>query len=92
MQIKENYNILYYYTKFLFSSGVSHDVKAALVDLESDESAYVPQRPATELFRMDSGVQIFFVAKDGRVSREETVAEGARLFISMSIVSGQHLL
>ena len=40
----------------------------ALDDLSADESVYVPQRPATELFRLESGVQIFFVAKDGRVS------------------------
>ncbi len=39
-----------------------------MAELDSDESAYVPQRPATELFRLDDCVQIFFVSSDGKVS------------------------
>ncbi len=53
-------------------------MKVALDDLSADDSVYVPQRPATELFRLDGGVQIFFVAADGRVS---TFSEPSRLRI-----------
>ncbi len=47
---------------------LSREVKTALDDLSADESVYVPQRPATELFKLEDGVQIFFVSPDGRVS------------------------
>ena len=47
---------------------LNREVKSALDDLSADESVYVPRRPAVELFRLDDGVQIFFVAPDKRVS------------------------
>ena len=37
-------------------------------ELSSDESVYIPQREAEELFKLEDTVQIFFVAPDGRVS------------------------
>lgn len=52
---------------FLFSN-VSKEVKTALDELVADETQYVPQREADELFNLVNGVQIFFVSSDGRVS------------------------
>lgn len=39
-----------------------------MAELSSDESHYVPRRPAIELFRLNEGVQIFFVSPKGSVS------------------------
>lgn len=48
-------------------SGVSADVNCAMDELTADQSQYVPQREAEELFRLPD-VQIFFISADGRVS------------------------
>ncbi len=37
-------------------------------DLEADESVYVPQREAEELFFLPDCVQIFFISNAGKVS------------------------
>jgi len=49
-------------------STVSEDVKNALQELDENNDKYEPTRPATELFRLDDKVQIFFVTPEGRVS------------------------
>ncbi len=62
---------------FVFFSALQSEVKVALDDLSQlDESAYIPRREATELFRLEEGVQIFFVSPEGRVS---TFSEPSRL-------------
>ena len=47
---------------------VSSDVQHALEELNADETHYVPQREAEELFLLPDCVHIFFVTADGKVS------------------------
>ena len=49
-------------------SSLSAEVNSALEELVNDESAYVPQREAEELFRLEDSVQIFFISPAGKVS------------------------
>jgi len=47
---------------------LSSNVHSALDELNSDETHYVPQREAEELFYLPDCVHIFFVRPDGKVS------------------------
>ena len=49
-------------------SALSGEVNVALEELNADPSFYVPDQQATELFRLEDKVQIFFVTSDGHVS------------------------
>lgn len=49
-------------------SGVSAELQAAMQELQENQGSYEPTRPATELFRLEDKVQIFFVSSEGRVS------------------------
>jgi len=49
-------------------SGVSADLQSAMQELQENQESYEPTRPATELFRLNDKVQIFFVSPEGRVS------------------------
>eukprot|EP00096_Caligus_rogercresseyi_P004403 TRINITY_DN1864_c0_g1_i1.p1 TRINITY_DN1864_c0_g1~~TRINITY_DN1864_c0_g1_i1.p1 ORF type:complete len:380 (+),score=118.76 TRINITY_DN1864_c0_g1_i1:139-1278(+) len=46
---------------------VTKDLEMYSDELSRDETVYVPQKPARELFRMER-VQVFFIQGDGRVS------------------------
>ena len=60
-------------------SNVSNAVHNAMDELSADTSQYVPNKPATELFRLDDSVQIFFVTSDGHVSTF-SAPESLRIF------------
>lgn len=47
---------------------LSANVHQAMDELDADESVYVPQREAEELFHLPDCVHIFFITGDGRVS------------------------
>jgi len=49
-------------------SALSSNVHQALDELNADETHYVPQREAEELFHLPDCVHIFFVSADGKVS------------------------
>jgi len=47
---------------------LQQNVNDAFNELEADESVYVPQREAEELFKLPDCVHIFFIAASGKVS------------------------
>jgi hypothetical protein len=47
---------------------VQDNVREAFDDLLADESVYLPQKEATELFNLPDSVHIFFISASGRVS------------------------
>ena len=47
---------------------MQQNVNDAFNELEADESVYVPQREAEELFNLPDSVHIFFIAATGQVS------------------------
>ena len=47
---------------------VQDNVKEAFDDLLADESVYLPQKEATELFNLPDSVHIFFISASGKVS------------------------
>jgi len=49
-------------------SNLQQNVHQALDELVADESVYIPNREAEELFNLPDSVQIFFISPDGRVS------------------------
>jgi len=49
-------------------SNLQQNVNDAFNELEADESVYVPQREAEELFNLPDSVHIFFIAATGQVS------------------------
>lgn len=49
-------------------TNLQHNVRDALNELEADESVYVPQIEAEELFHLPDSVQIFFISAGGKVS------------------------
>jgi len=49
-------------------TALSGQVNTALEELNADPAFYVPDQQATELFRLEEKVQIFFVTSDGHVS------------------------
>jgi len=49
-------------------SNLQQNVSDAFNELEADESVYVPQREAEELFNLPDSVHIFFIANNGKVS------------------------
>jgi spartin len=60
-------------------AGLANQVHSAMDELSADTSQYVPNKPATELFRLDDSVQIFFVTADGHVSTF-SAPESLRIF------------
>ena len=58
---------------------LSKSVTNAMDELSADTSLYIPDQRATELFRMDDSVQIFFVTADGHVSTF-SAPESLRIF------------
>ena len=53
---------------YLHCSNLQQNVNDAFNELEADESVYVPQREAEELFNLPNSVHIFFIAATGKVS------------------------
>merc|ERR1711881_133169 len=49
-------------------SNLQQNVTDAYNELEADESVYVPEREAEELFNLPDSVQIFFITASGKVS------------------------
>jgi len=49
-------------------SNLQQNVNDAFNELQADESVYVPQREAEELFKLSDCVQIFFISASGKVS------------------------
>jgi len=49
-------------------SNVQDNVREAFDDLLADDSVYVPQREAEELFNLPDSVHIFFISASGKVS------------------------
>ena len=60
-------------------AGLASQVHSELDNLAADTSKYIPNKPATELFRLDDSVQIFFVTADGHVSTF-SAPESLRIF------------
>jgi len=60
-------------------AGLANQVHSAMDELSSDTTQYVPNKPATELFRLDDSVQIFFVTAEGHVSTFSS-PESLRIF------------
>ena len=58
---------------------LSKSVTNAMDELSADSSLYIPDQRATELFRMDDSVQLFFVTADGHVSTF-SAPESLRIF------------
>ena len=57
-----------YYVSTEIFSDLQQNVHQALDELVADESVYIPNREAEELFNLPDSVQIFFISPDGRVS------------------------
>ena len=55
-------------TLFFIFSNVHQNVHDALNELEADQSAYIPEQVAEELFHLPDCVQIFFISSGGKVS------------------------
>jgi len=53
---------------FVHCSNLQQNVNDALNELEEDESVYVPEREAEELFNLPDSVHIFFINASGKVS------------------------
>jgi len=49
-------------------SNLQKDVNDAFNELEADESVYIPEREAEELFNLPDSVHIFFITASGKVS------------------------
>jgi len=47
---------------------VQDNVREAFDDLQADDSVYLPQKEATELFNLPDSVHIFFISASGKVS------------------------
>merc|ERR1711993_65815 len=47
---------------------LQQNVNDAFNELEADESVYIPEREAEELFNLPDSVHIFFIAASGKVS------------------------
>jgi len=60
-------------------AGLADQVHSAMSELSADTTQYVPNKPATELFRLDDSVQIFFVTAEGHVSTFSS-PESLRIF------------
>jgi len=60
-------------------AGLASQVHSEMDNLAADTSKYIPNKPATELFRLDDSVQIFFVTADGHVSTF-SAPESLRIF------------
>jgi len=68
-------------------AGLANQVHSAMDELSADTSKYIPNQPATELFRLDESVQIFFVTADGHVSTF-SAPESLRIFKFDKVLSG----
>ena len=64
----DNHLILDTFWYVLPCSNLQQNVNDAFNELEADESVYVPQREAEELFNLPDSVHIFFIAATGQVS------------------------
>merc|ERR1712066_1176379 len=49
-------------------SNLQKTVNDAFSELEADESVYIPEREAEELFNLPDSVHIFFITASGKVS------------------------